>query len=53
MIPLLADKSVAVTVAPLTITVPPTVKDRGLPFTVDADIQSVTFAAGTAPATTW
>ena len=53
IIPLLVATSVAVTVAPFTITVDPTVKDNGFPLTVAADIQSVTLAAGTSPDTTW
>ena len=53
MIPLLVATSVAVTVAPLTMTEDPTVNERGFPFTAVADIQSVTLAAGTSPATTW
>ena len=52
MIPLLVATSVAVTVAPFTLTLSPTVKESGFPFTVLADMQSVTFAAGTSPATT-
>ena len=54
MIPLLVATSVAVTLAPFTITPEvPTVKDSGLPLTVFAERQSVTFAAGTSPAKTW
>ena len=53
MIPLLVATSVAVTVAPLTMTEDPTVNESGFPLTAVADIQSVTLAAGTSPATTW
>ena len=51
--PLLVATSAVTTVAPLTMTLSPTVKESGFPLTVGADIQSVTFAAGTSPLSTW
>ena len=53
MNPLLVPTSAWMTVAPLTMTVEPTVNESGCPFAAVADIQSVTFDAGTSPATTW
>ena len=44
--------SIAVTVAPFTITLVPTLKASGWPLTAVALMQSVTSAAGTAPAST-
>ena len=53
MIPLLVGTSVAVTLAPLTITLSPTVNDNGFPLIVVAERQSVTADAGTSPSRTW
>ena len=52
MIPLIVLTSAVVTVAPLTMTLSPTVKASGCPLTAFAVMQSVTLAAGTSPATT-
>ena len=52
MTPLLVPTSASVTVAPLTMTPPLTVNERGCPFTASADIHSVTAEEGTFPATT-
>ena len=52
MMPLLVMTSVAVTVAPFTMTVAPTSNERAWPLTVCALMQSVTSAAGTEAATT-
>ena len=52
MIPLLVITSGIVTLASLTMTPPSTVKASGWPLTASADMHSLTFAAGTSPATT-